>query len=362
MEHPTLTRAGEVRCTVPAKDGKFPPTSFRFLSPIGVFVRWKELKGGYRPQRTKNKIKNMSNNQNKYSAAVIALMAADRAGVYQTAAQAPVKSSCRAPRLFACSLAGIALTFALANAASAQTLTWDNTLGNPFVASGNADQCTAYAWGRFKNLNGTALEFTSTSGRNGGRLYALAVETPYVYRDSVPVRGSLISWTKGSAPGHAAIVESPNIDGLGKALISEQNWPLHWGPNSKNLDAAALLRRTSTAADGTVSIYTLAGYVNPNRATAIGTLYTTRITTTALQLNVALLDEDKRPLSVLVGIFAGGIVVSGTSVSGTVNANSPLTVRWSNTSQWVRGKTYTITLWVTDFRGLRSSKSTTFVW
>ena len=323
----------------------------------------KELKGVYSPLQTKTKKQKMrTNNNSKHSAAVIALMAADRDGAYQTAAQAPVKSSCRAARFIASAAAGIALTFALANSASAQFL-WDNTLNNPYVASGNGGQCTAFGEGRFKSLNGDWLRFVNPQGQavypNAGLMATYVVQTPTVYRDSVPVRGALISWSKPNQAGHAAVIE--RVYSNGSADISEQNWPTGSGPNGKTLTAAQLQSRPSTV-NGVTSYYTLVGYVNPNRATAIGTLYTTKTSTAALQLDVALLDEDKRPLNVLVGIFAGGIVVSGTSASGTVNANSTLTVRWSNTSQWVRGKTYTITLWVKDFRGLRSSKSTTFIW
>lgn len=293
----------------------------------------------------------------KHPAAVVALQAADRDGASHTVAQATVKTSCRAPRFIACAVAGIALMFTFATSASAQSLTWDNTRKNPFVLSGNGTECTAYAWGRFKFLNnGTELQFTQTYGRHGGKLYELAVETPYVYRDSVPVRGSLISWKRGSDYGHAAVVETVNVDGKGGALISEANWPHGRGPQPTTLTATELQRRA-----GKTDSFTLGGFVNPNRPTAIGTLYTAKINST-LQLDVALLDEDRRSVNVLVALFDGNNVVSGTTGSGSVTPNRAVTVRWGNTSMLKRGKSYTIRFYATDFRELRSSKSTTFIW
>jgi surface antigen len=299
----------------------------------------------------------------KHPTAVAALQAADRDGASYAAAQNTANPSCRAPRCFASAVAGIALTFALANAASAQSLTWDNTrTGNPYVAAGYGDQCTAFAFGRYKVVNSEALRFVNPQGTvvspDAGLMATYVVESPTVYRDSVPVRGALISWSKPNQPGHAANIERLNSDG--SADIAEQNWPKGSGPNSKTLTAAALQRRSSTV-NGQTSYYTLQGFVNPNRPTALGTLYTAKINST-LQLDVAVLDEDRHPVQILAGIFDGSTVVSGTTLSGTINPNSALTVRWSNTSHLRRGKIYTVYLWATDFRGLRSSKSTTFTW
>jgi surface antigen len=302
--------------------------------------------------------------ENKHPTATVALQAADCDGATEPVAQATVNPSCRVRRFFASAVAGIALTFAFTNAASAQSLTWDNTrTGNPYVAAGYGDQCTAFAFGHYKVVNGESLRFLNPQGNavypDAGLMFDYAVQTSTTYRDSVPVRGALISWKKAGAPGHAATIERLYSDG--SADIAEQNWPKGSGPNSKTLTAATLQSRSSTV-NGQTSYYTLAGYVNPNRPTAIGTLYTAKINSTTLQLNVALLDEDRRPVQVLVGLFDGGSVVSGTTGSGTINPNSIVTVQWSNTSQLRRGKTYAVYLWATDFRGLRSSNSTTFTW
>lgn len=284
-------------------------------------------------------------------------------GASQTAAQATARAHCRTPRLLA-SAAAITLALALAGAASAQSLTWDNTsTGNPYVAAGYGDQCTAFAYGRYKLVNNEALRFMNPQGAavypNAGLMFDYVTETPTTYRDSVPVRGALISWKKSGAPGHTANIERLYSDG--SADISEQNWPTGSGPNSKTLTAAKLQSRSSTTASGQVSYYTLAGYVNPNRAPAIGTPQLTRSSST-LQLGVPLLDEDRRPVNILVAIFDGGNVVSGTTGSGTINPNTTLTVRWGNTSQLQSGRAYTVRLWATDFRGLRSVKGWTFTW
>ncbi len=301
--------------------------------------------------------------ETKYPAATVALEAAGHDGASYAAAQATVNPSCRVHRFFASAVVGIALTFAFANAASAQSLTWDNTrTGNPYVFYGYGDSCTAFAFGRYKLVNGEALRFVNPQGKavwpDAGLMFDYAVQTPTTYRDGVPVRGALISWKKPGAEGHAATIERLYSDG--SADIAEQNWPKGSGPNSKTLTAAKLQSRSSTV-NGQTSYYTLAGYVNPNRPTAFGTPYTTK-TASTLQLNVAVLDEDRRPVNILVGIFDSGSVVPGTTGSGTINPNSALTVRWNNTSQLRRGKTYSAYLWATDFRGLRSSKSTTFTW
>jgi surface antigen len=282
---------------------------------------------------------------------------------HPAAARSIVSSSWRGRHFITNAVAGIALTFAFTNAALAQSLTWDNTrTGNPYVAAGYGDQCTAFAFGRYKVVNGEPLRFVNPQGNavypDAGLMFDYAIQTPTTYRDNVPVRGALISWKKPGAPGHTATIERLYSDG--SADIAEQNWPKGSGPNSATLTAAKLQSRSSTV-NGQTSYYTLAGYVNPNRPTALGTLYTAKINNT-LQLNVALLDEDCRPVQVLVGIFDGGSVVSGTTGSGTINPNSTLTVRWSNTGQLRSGKTYMVYLWATDFRGLRSSKSTTFTW
>ena len=56
---------------------------------------------------------------------------------HSAAVQATVSSSCRTRRFLASAVAGIALTFAFTNAASAQSLPWDDTrAGNPYVAAG----------------------------------------------------------------------------------------------------------------------------------------------------------------------------------------------------------------------------------
>jgi len=254
----------------------------------------------------------------------------------------------------------MALTLALASAgtASAQSFSWDSSWSNPLVASGNSGQCTAYAWGRFKVLNGDSLQFTSTWNRHGGKFYELAVETPTIYRDSVPVRGALSSWAKLNDYGHVGVVERVNSDG--SCYISEQNWPSGYGPNAKTLSAADMVRRTSNLSNGTKAYYSLAGYVCPNRPSSIGTLYTAK-PGSALQLDVAVLDEDRRNVDVLVALFDGNTVVSNTTGSGSITPNRAVRVTW-NSPRITRGKTYTVRFWTTDWRGLRANNSTTFVW
>ncbi len=279
---------------------------------------------------------------------------ADYDGASETAARATTMATCRRSRLIASAMAGMALWSALPHTATAQSLDWDSSRRNPFVANGNSRECTAYAWGRFKVLNSDSLGFTATTGRHGGRFYALAVETPTVYRDSVPVRGSLVSWTKPGNFGHVAVVERVDTDGRGSCDISEQNWPVGAPPTPKpvNLSASAMKKRSSS--------YSLAGYVCPNRPTSIGTLYTSKIRSN-LQLDVALLDEDRRNVKVLAALFEGNTVVSNTTISRTLSANRVLNHTW-NGPRLTRGKTYTLRVWTTDWRGLKSNKSKTFVW
>jgi surface antigen len=248
------------------------------------------------------------------------------------------------------------LALASAGTASAQSLDWDSSRSNPFYA--DLPQCTAYAWGRFKVVNGDSLQFTAKSGRHGGRFYELAVETPTIYRDSVPVRGALPSWTKANDYGHVGFVERVNSDG--SCYISEQNWPSGKGPNAKTLSAAEMVKRTSNLSNGTKAYYNLAGYVCPNRPSSIGTLYTVKIGSN-LQLDVAVLDEDRRNVNVLVALFDGNNVVSKTTGSGSITPNRTVQVTW-NSPRLTRGKTYTVGFWTTDWRGLRSSKYKTFVW
>jgi surface antigen len=253
----------------------------------------------------------------------------------------------------------VAMVLASAGTVSAQSFSWDNSWSNPFVATGNSPECTAYAWGRFKVVNGDSLQFTSTSGRHGGRFYELAVETPTIYRDSVPVRGALPSWTKPNDYGHVGVVERVNSDG--SCYISEQNWPSGQGPNAKTLSAADMVTRTSNLSNGTKVKYYLAGYVCPNRPSSIGTLYTAKINSN-LQLDVAVLDEDRRNVSVLVALFDDrNNVVSNTTGSGTMTPNRTVRVTW-NSPRLTRGKNYTVRFWTTDFKGLKSNKATTFVW
>jgi surface antigen len=325
------------------------PKDFRHVAAV------RPTRGGHSTSRTLQRYKHMKTTDNKYTDAAIALQAGDRAGA-QTIACATAQASSRCLSLFA-SLA--VLTLASAGKASAQSLDWDSSRNNPFVASGNSRECTAYAWGRFKVLNGDSLQFTATSGRHGGRFYELVVETPTVYRDSVPVRGSLASWTKPNDYGHVGVPERVNSDG--SSYISEQNWPSGQGPNAKTLSAAEMVKRTSRLSNGTTATYNLAGYVCPNRPTSIGTLYTTRINSN-LQLDVAVLDEDRRQVNVLVAIVDDrNNVVINTTGSGRITPNRAVQVNW-NSLRLTRGKTYTVRMWTTDWRGLRSSKAKTFTW
>lgn len=262
-----------------------------------------------------------------------------------------------AARFLGSATAVITLALASAGTASAQSLDWDSSRSNPFYA--DLTQCTSYAWGRFKVLNSDSLQFTATSGRHGGRFYELAVETPTIYRDSVPVRGSLPSWTKPNDYGHVGVVERVNSDG--SCYISEQNWPSGQGPNAKTLSAADMVKRTSRLSNGTTATYSLAGYVCPNRPSGIGTLYTAKINGN-LRLDVAVLDEDRRNVNVLVAIVDDrNNVVSNTTGGGSITPNRAVKVTW-NSPRLTRGKTYTVRFWTTDWRGLKSSKSTTFIW
>lgn len=267
----------------------------------------------------------------------------------------------RASRFFASAVAGITLTLASVGSASAQSLDWDSSRSNPYVAAGYGDQCTAWSEGRYRTVNGEWLRFVNPQGKavypNAGLMFDYVTQTATTYKDSVPVRGAVISWKKSGEPGHTATAERIFADG--SVDIAEQNWPTGSGPNSKNLTAAKLQSRPSTV-NGVTRYYSLAGFINPNRPTAIGTLYTTKINSN-LQLDVALLDEDKRGVAVLVALFDGNNVVSNTTGSGTVTPNRAVKVTW-NSPRLTRGKTYTVRFWTTDWRGLRSSKSASFTW
>lgn len=286
--------------------------------------------------------------------------AADHDGEF-TAAQATARAASRRSGLFASSVMAFTLVLASAGTASAQSLGWDNSWSNPYVAAGYGDQCTAWSEGRYRTLNGEWLRFVNPQGKavypNAGLMADYVTETSTTYRDSVPVRGAVISWKKSGEPGHTATAERILADG--SVDIAEQNWPTGSGPNSKNLTAAKLQSRPSTV-NGVTSYYSLAGFINPNRPSGIGTLYTAKINSN-LQLDVAVLDEDKRGVAVLVALFDGNSVVSNTTGSGTITPNRTVRVTW-NSPRLTRGKTYTVRFWTTDWRGLKSNKATTFVW
>lgn len=238
---------------------------------------------------------------------------------------------------------------------------WDNSVVNPYVLK-DADQCTAFAWGRFKVVNGESLQFKNLQNKivapDGGLMVDYVIETPTAYRDSVPVRGALVSW-KGGAHGHAASIERVNADG--SALISEQNWPKGSAPNTKTLTAVKLQRRPSVSANGNVTNYELAGFVNPNRPPAFGAVYPTKFKTT-LQVDFALLDEDNRQVKLIYGVLDRGQVVPETAGAIKVNPNRPVRLNLTGTAQLKRGKIYTFQVYAYDFRGLRSSTSKNFNW
>ena len=122
-----------------------------------------------------------------------------------------------------------------------------------------------------------------------------------------------------------------------------------------------MVKRTSRLSNGTTATYSLAGYVCPNRPSGIGTLYTAKINGN-LRLDVAVLDEDRRNVNVLVAIVDDrNNVVSNTTGGGSITPNRAVKVTW-NSPRLTRGKTYTVRFWTTDWRGLKSSKSTTFIW
>lgn len=256
----------------------------------------------------------------------------------------------------------VIIAFVSANAAMAQSLSWDNSLGNPYVSSGNGRECTAFAWGRFKAVNGDKLRFVNPQGRtaypSAGLMFDYAVESSTVYRDNVPVRGGLISWRKPNEDGHVGNVERVNSDG--SVDMSEQNWPTGSGPIARTLTAAKLQNRPSTV-NGKTSYYTLAGYVNPNRETAIGTMSLTKLSS-SLQAKFTLMDEDRRDVYLLLGIEADGQTVSGTSIGKTVPSNGLVTANFTDLRKLRRGRTYTVHVWARDFRGLRSTKTKTFTW
>ena len=303
----------------------------------------------------------MKTKPNKHTDAAIALQAGDRAGA-QTAAQATACNNCRTPRFFASALTAVTLALASAGTALAQSLSWDNTrTGNPYVAAGYGDQCTAFSFGRYKTVNGEALRFLDTKGKavypNAGLMYDYVVETSTSYRDTTPVRGALISWKKSGEPGHTGTAERIYSDG--SADIGEQNWPTGSGPSSKKLTASQLQSRSSTV-NGKTSYYTQAGYVCPNRPTSLGTLYTAKIDSN-LQLDVAVLDEDNRNVNVLVALLDGSTVVSNTTASGSIAPNRAVQVVWKS-PKLTRGKKYSVWFQATDWRGLKASKSATFTW
>ena len=266
-------------------------------------------------------------------------------------------------RWLATSVAGLlsaAMLVNLTTTASAES--WDNSWSNPYVAAGWGDQCTAYSYGRYKVANGESLRFTNPQGKavypDAGLMYDYVVQTATSYRDAVPVRGALIAWTKPNQPGHTGIVERAYSNG--SCDISEQNWPTGYGPNNKTLSAASMQSRSSTVG-GVTTYYSLRGFVNPNRPSSFGTLYTNYIATT-VQAQFALMDEDRRSVNLLTAIVDNGQVVPGTTLSGSVPSNVVVTADFRNTSQLRRGRSYTLYVWATDFRGLRSSKSVMFTW
>jgi surface antigen len=248
---------------------------------------------------------------------------------------------------------------------SANAQTWDKSQANGYVQAGYSEECTAFAHGRFKTLNNEWLRYLNGSGKrvfpDAKLMFDYAVESATVYRDTAPVAGGLVAWTGPNGerdPGHAGGVESVKSDG--SVRISEQNWPKGSGPSYKDLSASKLQNRDSTSASGVKKYYKLRGFVNPNRPTAIGTLFTQPLGK-QLQLDMALMDEDRRSLRVLAAIVDGKTTVAGTSLSGTVPSNRTTRCLFP-TGNLRRGKTYTVTVWVWDFKDLRSTKSKTFVW
>jgi hypothetical protein len=238
--------------------------------------------------------------------------------------------------------------------ATAQSLDWDKSRSNPFVAIGLPGECTAYAWGRFKVLNNHSLAFTQSWGRHGGAFYDLAVEGPTIYRDQTPVRGATVSWKKDGDFGHVAIIERVNSDA--SCDISEQNWPTGAGPSSRKLSATDMTLRYSNGKP----VFKLAGYVNPNRPSAFGTVNTSK-TSNLVRAQFALMDEDRRQVNLLSALVWNGQVVNGTTISGNVPSNAVITANF-NAAQLQRGRTYTIYIWATDFRGLKATKTATIVW
>lgn len=227
---------------------------------------------------------------------------------------------------------------------------WDNSLQNPYVAAGWGAECTAYSWGRYVVDNLERLRFTGGTYPNANLMYTNVVETPTSYRSSTPVRGALISWAKPGTFGHTAHVEKLYSDG--RAYISEQNWPIGTGPRNWTLTAAQLQSRGG---------YTLVGYVNPNRPPAFGTIAITK-GYSSLQVGIPVLDEDGNPVSLLVGVVNGGQAVPGMSISASVRPNQCVNLTFSNTSQLVRGRSYSLNVWGWDSRGLRATKANSFIW
>lgn len=94
---------------------------------------------------------------------------------------------------------------------------------NPFYQSGyGMPNCTAYAWGRFAELLGSAPKLSLGNAENWfGHADGYA-------RGTTPRVGAVICWRKGQAgvgsdgAGHVAIVEAVNEDGT--ILTSESGW------------------------------------------------------------------------------------------------------------------------------------------
>lgn len=102
-------------------------------------------------------------------------------------------------------------------------LTDSGIRGNPYWYADNQyykagygmPNCTAYALGRWYELQGSARPFAFPGYWNGKDWYEMGISAGYQSSRTVPQLGAAASWDYGEA-GHVAIVESIDYDAAGQ--------------------------------------------------------------------------------------------------------------------------------------------------
>ncbi len=177
--------------------------------------------------------------------------------------------------------------------------------------------------------------------------------------------GAIVVWTGGEF-GHVAVVTKVWSGGF---RVTEMNIgatdPKYGFPRTINFgnwttkDFTVSKGLNRNGQSGKITLW-FAGFILPNRPPAIGTMFTQTVKS-QLQLDVALMDEDGGNLRVLAAIVDGGKVVLGTSVSVDLPANRTFRYLFP-TKNLRKGKNYTVTVWVWDFKDQRSTKSVAIRW